>query len=227
MPTLAGASRVMPPLEVAAPNSHQIHIATMEALDGNSRWLKRVDFANSFADRFTLSDDQNPFVAVGWHAIDNSRLYSKNDEKIDNMVRPSAASAGDASHEAAPPHRGLSAPAKPRRSSSRGSPPSLDVRAISAWTWRPPASADPAALAENALVQTPSAATSTVAKSSPATTCAAHLSSSVRSAWLRTALPLRKRGPQSPPLSASDGRPWRCKTCAIHLTPRGRRARRT
>lgn len=209
----------MPPLEVAAPNSHQIHIAIMEALDGNSRWLKRVDFANSFADRFTLSDDQNPFVAMGWHAIDNSRLYSKNDEKIDNMVRPSAASAGDASHEAAPPHCGLLLRRNPgvlhleaRRlhwTSARYLPGHGDHRPARIRRHSP----------RTPWSRRPSAATSTVAKSSPATTCAAHLSSSVRSAWLRTALPLHNRGPQSPPLSAPDGRPWRCKTCAIHLTP--------
>jgi hypothetical protein len=56
----------------------------MEALDGNSRKLRRVDFANSYADRFTLSDDQNPFVATGWHAIDVTRLHSKHDEAIDD-----------------------------------------------------------------------------------------------------------------------------------------------
>lgn len=62
--------------------------AVMEALDGNSRKLKRGDFANSFADRFTLSDDQNPFIASGWHAIDITRLYSKDDDKIDDTVTP-------------------------------------------------------------------------------------------------------------------------------------------
>lgn len=62
--------------------------AVMEALDGNARRLTRLDFANSFADRFTLSDDQNPFLASGWHAIDVSRLYSKDDEQIDDTVTP-------------------------------------------------------------------------------------------------------------------------------------------
>jgi hypothetical protein len=62
--------------------------AVMEALDGNSRKLRRVDFANSYADRFTLSDDQNPFVATGWHAIDVTRLHSKDDEAIDDTVTP-------------------------------------------------------------------------------------------------------------------------------------------
>jgi hypothetical protein len=62
--------------------------AVMEALDNSSRRLKRVDFANSFADRFTLSDDQNPFVATGWHAIDITRLYSEDADKIDDTVTP-------------------------------------------------------------------------------------------------------------------------------------------
>jgi hypothetical protein len=62
--------------------------AVMEALDNSSRRLKRVDFANSFADRFTLSDDQNPFVASGWHAIDMTRLYSQDGDKIDDTVTP-------------------------------------------------------------------------------------------------------------------------------------------
>lgn len=62
--------------------------AVMETLDHDSRRLRRVDFANSFADRFTLSDDQNPFIANGWHAIDITRLHSNDDETIDDTVTP-------------------------------------------------------------------------------------------------------------------------------------------
>jgi hypothetical protein len=64
--------------------------AVIEALERDSRELKGIDFANSFADRHTLSDDQNPFLAPGWHAIDTTRLYAKDDEKIDDTVTPLA-----------------------------------------------------------------------------------------------------------------------------------------
>jgi hypothetical protein len=64
--------------------------AVVEALERDSRELKRIDFANSFADRHTLSDDQNPFLAPGWQAIDTTRLYAKDDEKIDDTVTPLA-----------------------------------------------------------------------------------------------------------------------------------------
>jgi hypothetical protein len=62
--------------------------AVMEALDRGSRKLRRIDFANSFADRFTLSDDQNPFVANVWHVLDTTRLYDKDNEQIDDTVTP-------------------------------------------------------------------------------------------------------------------------------------------
>jgi hypothetical protein len=65
--------------------------AVVEALERNSSKLERMDFANTFADRHTLSDDQNPFVAPGWQMIDTTRLYSKDEERIDDAVTPLAA----------------------------------------------------------------------------------------------------------------------------------------
>lgn len=62
--------------------------AVVEALDRDSRKLERIDFANTFADRHTLSDEQNPFLAPGWQMIDTTRLYAKDEEKIDDTVTP-------------------------------------------------------------------------------------------------------------------------------------------
>lgn len=62
--------------------------AVTEALERNSRKLQRIDFANIFADRHTLSDDQNPFLAPGWQMIDTTRLYAKDEEKVDDTVTP-------------------------------------------------------------------------------------------------------------------------------------------
>lgn len=62
--------------------------AVIEALERNSRKLERIDFANTFADRHTLPDDQNPFLATAWQMIDTTRLYSKDEEKIDDTVTP-------------------------------------------------------------------------------------------------------------------------------------------
>lgn len=64
--------------------------AVVEALERNSRELKRIDFANTFAARHTLSDEQNPFLAPGWQMIDTTRLYAKDEEKIDDTVTPLA-----------------------------------------------------------------------------------------------------------------------------------------
>jgi hypothetical protein len=64
--------------------------ACEEAIDRDSRTLEMVDFANAFAARNFLPDDQNPFIIDAWHTIDTSRLQHKEEEEIDDTVTPLA-----------------------------------------------------------------------------------------------------------------------------------------
>ena len=66
--------------------------AVMEALDRNSRKLERIDFANAFADRGALPDEQNPFIASAWHVLDTTRLHDS--DKTDDTVTPTATKRG-------------------------------------------------------------------------------------------------------------------------------------
>jgi Bacterial TniB protein len=62
--------------------------ACEEAIERNSRALEMVDFANAFASRNFLPDDQNPFIIDAWHVIDTSRLQRKEEEDVDDTVTP-------------------------------------------------------------------------------------------------------------------------------------------
>lgn len=57
--------------------------AVIEALERNSKELKRIDFANAFADRGALPDEQNPFIAPAWHTLDITRLRGDEIDKAD------------------------------------------------------------------------------------------------------------------------------------------------
>jgi hypothetical protein len=62
--------------------------ACEEAIDRNSPTLEMVDFANAFASKNFLPDDQNVFVITAWHSIDTSRLQRKEEEDNDDTVTP-------------------------------------------------------------------------------------------------------------------------------------------
>lgn len=64
--------------------------AMEEAIDRGARGVTRMDFANAYAARNLMPDDQNPFIASAWHTIDTTRLQSKDVEEIDDATTPVA-----------------------------------------------------------------------------------------------------------------------------------------
>jgi hypothetical protein len=62
--------------------------AIEETLDRGANAVEMADFANAFAARNALPDEQNPFVNNAWHTIDTSRLQPKDVEEIDDTVTP-------------------------------------------------------------------------------------------------------------------------------------------
>jgi Bacterial TniB protein len=62
--------------------------AMEEALDRDARSVTLTDFANAYAGRNLMPDDQNPFVSSAWHTIDTTRLQTKDEEEIDDATTP-------------------------------------------------------------------------------------------------------------------------------------------
>jgi hypothetical protein len=62
--------------------------ATEEALDRDAKSITMTDFANAYAGRNLMPDDHNPFVSNAWHAIDTTRLQTKDEEEIDDATTP-------------------------------------------------------------------------------------------------------------------------------------------
>jgi hypothetical protein len=64
--------------------------AMEEAIDRGATHVTRMDFANAYAARNLMPDDQNPFIASAWHTIDTTRLQTKDVEEIDDATTPVA-----------------------------------------------------------------------------------------------------------------------------------------
>lgn len=62
--------------------------AMEDAIDRNATHITRMDFANAYAARNLMPDDQNPFIASAWHNIDTTRLQTKDVEEIDDATTP-------------------------------------------------------------------------------------------------------------------------------------------
>ncbi|WP_245330409.1 ATP-binding protein [Bradyrhizobium sp. AS23.2] len=62
--------------------------AMEEALDHDANRVTMTDFANAYASRNLMPDDQNPFVSNAWHTIDTTRLQTKDEEEIDDATTP-------------------------------------------------------------------------------------------------------------------------------------------
>jgi hypothetical protein len=62
--------------------------AMEEALDHRADIVTLNDFANAYASRNLMPDDQNPFINSAWHSIDTTRLQSKDEEEIDDTTTP-------------------------------------------------------------------------------------------------------------------------------------------
>lgn len=62
--------------------------AVEHALDRGAKSLVMADFIDAYAGRNLMPDDQNPFFASAWHAIDTTRLQPKDVEEIDDATTP-------------------------------------------------------------------------------------------------------------------------------------------
>jgi hypothetical protein len=62
--------------------------AVEHAVDRNSKSVTLGDFANAYAARNLMPDDQNVFFSSAWHNIDTTRLQPKDVETIDDATTP-------------------------------------------------------------------------------------------------------------------------------------------
>jgi hypothetical protein len=62
--------------------------AVETSLGRNGKDLTMLDFINAYASRNLMPDEQNPFFASAWHAINTSRLQPKDTDDDDDTVTP-------------------------------------------------------------------------------------------------------------------------------------------